>query len=71
MRLFIGVVLWCLLVAVCWPLAIVVVVVFPVVWVVALPFRVVGVVVECMLATLRALLMLPARVSSLGRGVRA
>jgi len=70
MRLFVGLVLWCILAVLCLPLAILVVVLFPVIWVVALPFRVAGIVVEALLATLRAVLMLPSRVMMLGYRAR-
>jgi len=65
MRLFIGLVLWCILAVLCLPLAILVVVLFPIFWLLALPFRVAGIVVDAVLATLRAVLMLPARVLAL------
>jgi hypothetical protein len=53
--------LWLLLVAVCWPLAIVALFLWPIVWVVSLPFRLVGLAVEGVFALLRAIVMLPAR----------
>lgn len=34
--------LWCILLALCWPLALFVLVLYPVVWLLFLPFRVVG-----------------------------
>ena len=53
--------LWCLLLAVCWPLALLALLLAPLVWLVALPFRLVGVCVAAMFAFLKALLFLPAR----------
>ena len=53
--------LWCLLLAVSWPLALLALVLAPLVWLVALPFRLVGVCVAAMFAFLKALLFLPAR----------
>ena len=53
--------LWLLLLAVCWPLAIVALVLWPLVWVVTLPFRLVGLAVEGVFALLRAIVLLPAR----------
>ena len=61
MRTFGLFLLWCLLLLLCWPLAILAVVCFPIVWLLLLPFRVVGAVAEGMLALIRALLLLPAR----------
>ena len=53
--------LWCLLLVLCWPLAIAVLVLYPIVWLVLLPFRLVGVAVEGVLALVKALFLLPAR----------
>jgi len=61
--------LWLLLLAVCWPLALVALVAWPVVWLLMLPFRAVGIAVEGAFALLRAILMLPARL--LGNRPRA
>jgi hypothetical protein len=52
---------WCCLLVLCWPLALLALVLLPLVWLLALPFRVLGVVVTALLAFLRALLFLPAR----------
>jgi hypothetical protein len=53
--------LWCLLLAVCWPLALLAAVLAPLVWLVALPFRLVGICVHATFALIKALLFLPAR----------
>jgi hypothetical protein len=55
------VLLWCILLVLCWPLAVLALVVWPVVWLLALPFRLAGAVVAAALALIRALLFLPAR----------
>ena len=52
---------WCVLLVVCWPLAIAALVLYPILWLVLLPFRVVGVTVAGVLALIRALFSLPAR----------
>ncbi len=54
--------LWLLLLAICWPLAIAALVLWPLVWLVSLPFRLVGIAVEGVFSLLRAIVMLPARV---------
>ena len=54
--------LWCLLLVVCWPVALVALILYPIVWLILLPFRLVGIAVEGSLALIRALLFLPARV---------
>ena len=63
--------LWCLLLVVCWPLALLALVLYPLVWLILLPFRVVGIAVGGVLELLKAIIFLPARLIG-GRGrVRA
>jgi hypothetical protein len=61
MKVLLTLLIWCLLLALCWPLALAAVILFPVVWLLALPFRVIGLTVEALLALLKAILFLPAR----------
>ena len=53
--------LWLLLLAVCWPLAILALVLWPIVWLVSLPFRLIGIAIEGVFALLTAIVTLPAR----------
>jgi hypothetical protein len=53
--------LWLLLLAVCWPLALLALVLWPVAWLLSLPFRLVGMAVAGVLELLRAVFLLPAR----------
>jgi hypothetical protein len=53
---------WCLLFLLSWPIALVVLIAAPIVWLLSLPLRLIGVCVESILALLRAVLLLPARV---------
>jgi hypothetical protein len=54
--------LWCILLFLCWPLALLALVLYPVVWLILLPFRLVGVAVEGVFDLLRAIITLPARI---------
>jgi hypothetical protein len=54
--------IWMLLFVVCWPVALLALILYPVAWLLTLPFRLIGIGVEAIFETLRALLMLPARV---------
>lgn len=54
-------VLWCVLLVLCWPLALLAVVLWPVVWLLSLPFRLVGMTFSAVFAFLYAVLTLPAR----------
>ena len=53
--------LWLLLLVLCWPLALLALILWPVVWVISLPFRIVGIAFEGVFELLRAVVMLPAR----------
>lgn len=53
--------LWCILLVLCWPLAILALVLFPLVWLVLLPFRILGVAVGGVLDLVGALFRLPAK----------
>ncbi len=53
--------LWLLLLAVCWPLALLALVLWPIVWLLSLPFRLVGIAVGGVLELVRAVFYLPAR----------
>ena len=53
--------LWCILLVLCWPLALIALVLFPLVWLLLLPFRLVGIAVGGALELVWALVTLPAR----------
>jgi hypothetical protein len=54
--------LWCILFALCWPLALLALIAYPVVWIVLLPFRVLGIAVGGTLQLIGAIIFLPVRV---------
>ena len=56
--------LWCLLLVLCWPLALVALLLYPLVWALLLPFRIAGIAIDGVLGLLRGILMLPGRVLS-------
>jgi hypothetical protein len=60
----VGFLLWCLLLVLCWPLALLALILYPIVWLLLLPFRILGIAVDGILAFLRALFRLPARLLS-------
>jgi len=59
---------WCILLVLCWPLALLALVTYPIVWILLLPFRIVGIAVEGVLGIVRGIMTLPVR---LLRGPRA
>lgn len=54
--------LWCILLVLCWPLALVALLLFPLVWLLLLPFRVLGIAVGGVLELVGAIFSLPARI---------
>jgi hypothetical protein len=61
MQFVLVVLVWFLLLVVAWPLAILLVVLLPLLWLLSIPFRIVGIALNAVLAFLKALLFLPAR----------
>ena len=59
--------LFCALLILCWPVALVALLLYPLIWLLLLPFRLVGFAVEGVLSFIRALFMLPAKVLGGGR----
>jgi hypothetical protein len=54
--------LWCILLVLCWPLALVALILYPFVWLLLLPFRLVGIAVGGVFELLGAIITLPARI---------
>jgi hypothetical protein len=61
MRALFVLICWLVLFLLSWPLAILALLLWPIVWVLLLPFRLVGIVVTAAFSSLKALLLLPAR----------
>jgi hypothetical protein len=53
--------LWCILLVLCWPLALIALILYPLVWLLLLPFRLVGIAVGGVLELVSAIIFLPAR----------
>lgn len=53
--------LWCILLVICWPLALLAVIAYPFVWLLLLPFRIVGIAVGGVLELVSAIIFLPVR----------
>jgi hypothetical protein len=59
MQFVLVVIAWCLLFVVAWPLLLVFL--LPILWLLSIPFRIFGIALSAVLAFLKALLFLPAR----------
>ena len=53
--------LWLILLVLCWPLALLALVIYPFVWLLLLPFRLLGIAVGGVLAFVKSVIFLPAR----------
>ena len=67
MKVFLAFLVWCVLFALSWPLAIIALVLFPFVWIILLPFRLAYFAVEAVLALIRVILFLAVRILRFGR----
>ena len=61
MKVLLVLILWALLLVVSAPLAILVLVLWPFFWLLSIPFRIVGVAMDAIIALVKAILFLPAR----------
>jgi hypothetical protein len=57
-----SILLWFLLLIICWPVALILLILYPLIWIILLPFRIVGVAVEGVFELIRAIFLFPARV---------
>ena len=55
---------WCILLVVSWPIALLALVLFPLFWLILLPFRSIGITFDALFALIRSILFLPARLFS-------
>jgi len=53
---------WVILFMIAWPVALVLAIALPFLWLLSIPFRIVGIALEALLALIRAILFLPARI---------
>jgi hypothetical protein len=61
MKFLLGVVLFCVVLSISWPLALLLLVLLPVIFLLSIPFVLLGITLEAVFALIRALLFLPAR----------
>jgi hypothetical protein len=51
-----------ILFAISWPIALLLMILVPFLWILSIPFRIVGIVLEAVLAVVRQILLIPARI---------
>ncbi len=61
MKILLILILWLILLVLCWPLAILALILWPIVWLLSIPIRLLAATVNAFLALVERLLFLPAR----------
>jgi hypothetical protein len=61
MKFLILLFVWCIVLVVSWPIALLALVLWPIVWIISLPFRLIGITFDAVFALIRSILFLPAR----------
>ena len=61
MKVLLTLLLWAILLVLCWPLAFLVLIAWPILWLLSIPFRIFATIMQALLALAKALLFLPAR----------
>lgn len=61
MKTLLVLLLWAILLVLAWPLALLVLILWPLLWLLSIPFRIVGSLMEALLALVQTILFLPAR----------
>ena len=61
MKLLLTLILWAMLLVLCWPIAVLVLLLCPIFWLLSIPFRTVRTLMDALLALVKSLLFLPAR----------
>ncbi|WP_373497535.1 hypothetical protein [Aquiflexum sp.] len=51
--------IWCILLVLCWPLALLAIILYPFIWLILLPFRLLGFAVDLSFSFIRNLVMMP------------
>jgi hypothetical protein len=54
--------LWAVLLVFCWPIALLILILWPFIWLLSIPFKIVAVAANALLALVKAILFLPAKV---------
>ncbi|MFC1760617.1 hypothetical protein ACFL6U_00880 [Planctomycetota bacterium] len=61
MKTLLILILWAFLMVLCWPIAVLALLLWPVVWLLSIPFRVFETVLDALIAFVKSILFLPAR----------
>lgn len=62
MKVLIILLLWSVLMVLCWPVALLALILWPIVWLLSIPFRIVAIIAEAFLSLLKAIMFFPPRI---------
>lgn len=62
MKVLLALILWTILLFLCWPVAVLVLLAWPVIWLLSIPFRILAMALNALLALFKSILFLPARI---------
>ena len=62
MKVLVILLLWAILLVFCWPAALLILLLWPIIWLLSIPFRIVGMAAEALLAFIKSILFLPAKI---------
>ena len=62
MKTLLTLILWAILLVLCWPIALLVLILWPILWLLSIPFRIVRTVMDAILALVKSILFLPAKI---------
>jgi hypothetical protein len=62
MKVVLAIILWFILLTLCWPLAIILFFLFPIVWLLTLPFQIIGFTLDLVFKVIRGIVLFPFKV---------
>jgi hypothetical protein len=62
MKALVVLLLWAILLVLCWPIALLILILWPAIWLLSIPFRVIAIAADALLALVKSILFLPAKI---------
>jgi hypothetical protein len=62
MKALVVLLLWAILLVLCWPIALLILILWPVIWLLSIPFRVIAIAADALLVLVKSILFLPAKI---------
>ena len=62
MKALIVLLLWGVLLVLCWPIALLALILWPIIWLLSIPFKIIAIAAEAFLAFVKSILFLPAKI---------